>query len=328
LVVVCFRGREDVEINCHGGTASVDELLHALEQAGAAVIDWQALLPLLCRNMIEAEAIAALAAARTQRTTAMLLDQLNGALEAAVRDIIGLLSREDTLGLAEARLRRLLGLAQFGLKLIEGWRIAIVGRPNVGKSSLVNAIVGYDRAITAPSEGTTRDVIRIESAVGGLPVELFDSAGIDTPGDELEHLAVQRTIKLAGRSDLQLVVLDLSRTLSDRDREILQLCQNPLIVANKADLPDAWRAEQLFPEAVKVSALTGENVSKLLDKLSARLCESGPEPGAAVPFTNRQVVLLRAAAEHLQAAKPDQAGGKLVELIGSGQCCSSASGVG
>ena len=133
-----------------------------------------------------------------------------------------------------------------GVKLREGWKVVLTGRPNVGKSRLLNAISGFERAIVSPTPGTTRDVVASATAVNGWPVAFHDTAGLREPGDEVEAEGVKLAIERAQRADLRLVVLDASAALEGEDRELLErLGDGAVVVANKCDLTEAWEAASL-----------------------------------------------------------------------------------
>ena len=146
----------------------------------------------------------------------------------------------------------LLGRADVGLRLIAGWRVVLAGRPNVGKSRLLNALTGYDRAIVDATPGTTRDVVTARTALEGWPVELADTAGLRPSDDPIEAAGVALARARQGEADLVLVVLDRSEPLTDIDRAVVSEQARGLIVANKCDLPAAWSPADL--DAVAVSA--------------------------------------------------------------------------
>ena len=118
----------------------------------------------------------------------------------------------------------------------------IGGRPNVGKSRLLNALAGFPRAIVDPAPGTTRDVVRYPTSFGGWPVELADTAGLRGTDDLVESLGIERSRREQHQADLVLLVLDRSEPLQAIDRELIATTQGALLVANKSDLPPAWAA--------------------------------------------------------------------------------------
>ena len=176
-----------------------------------------------------------------------------------------------------------------GLRLNRGFRVALAGRPNVGKSRLLNALAGFERAIVAASPGTTRDAITARLAIGGLPVEVCDTAGLRDSTDPIEAAGVALAKRRHARADLVLVVLDRSRPLSDEDRALLAAQRSALLVANKIDLPPAWSPEREGFVCASVSAETGAGLDDLTASIASRLL---PEPlpiGAGVPFRAEHV---------------------------------------
>jgi tRNA modification GTPase len=158
--------------------------------------------------------------------------------------------------------------------------VTVAGAPNVGKSSLVNALAGYQRSIVAPTPGTTRDVVTVNLAVDGWPLELSDTAGLRTAGESLEVAGIQRARAAAAGADLCLWVLDASAepVWPDAGAGAVRL------VVNKVDLPPAWDLNQA-EGAVRVSAQTGDGLPELCAALSGWLVPDVPPEGTAVPFT-------------------------------------------
>jgi tRNA modification GTPase len=184
-----------------------------------------------------------------------LLDQANGALDHELQLIHASMDM--------ARLDDLIARGRVGTRLLEGWRVVLAGRPNVGKSRLLNALVGFDRAIVDPTPGTTRDIVTSTTAFDGWPVELGDTAGLRAARDAIEAEGVERALASQRAADLILLVLDRSEPLTDQDRSLIAEYPAALIVANKVDLPSAWdgRDVQFFPfdqATISPSPLVGE----------------------------------------------------------------------
>src|SRR5262245_8074649 len=165
-----------VELHCHGGPQVVRLLMDVFTERGAAACTWPDFLRAIGGELSRVEAQILLAHAPTVRTAGILLDQMQGAFANGVEEIHILLRAGDTVH-AKARLDELLQYASVGRHLVEPWRIVIAGAPNVGKSSLANALAGYERAIVSPVPGTTRDIVTTPLAIDGWPVELTDTAG-------------------------------------------------------------------------------------------------------------------------------------------------------
>jgi tRNA modification GTPase len=187
-------------------------------------------------------------------------------------------------------LESLLHRANIGLHLVHPWRVVIAGPPNVGKSSLLNALLGYERAIVFDQPGTTRDVVAAQAALDGWPIELFDTAGLRESRDALEAAGIDLARQKLAEADLVLLVFDASASWTPADAEMLSQWPSALVVHNKCDLAPVPFDR---PTGLLTSALTGERIGELIEQIIARLVLESPRPGDAVPFTLRQVELLR-----------------------------------
>ena len=174
--------------------------------------------------------------------------------------------------------------AEVGLKMVDGWRVVLAGRPNVGKSRLLNALAGYERAIVDPSPGTTRDVVTIRAAFDGWPVELADTAGLRASDDAIEAAGVASALVRQGTADLVVLVLDRSGPFTEDDRRWIASYPDALLVANKSDLPPAWDPEGLGLDVATVSAERGDGIEALASAIARRLVPDPPAPGSGVPF--------------------------------------------
>jgi len=292
-VVVRRHGPEEVEVHCHGGHAAVAALGKALIDQGGQAVRWQDWAVEHYRDPIAAQASVALAGARTERTALVLLDQFHGALRQAIDAVRQSLDRQDVAS-AAGQLERLLARAETGRHLVEPWRVVLAGLPNVGKSSLINALVGYQRAIVHPAPGTTRDVVSAITAVDGWPVELSDTAGLRSGGGELERAGITLAKQKLAAADLVVLVFDLSRPWSAADAALVESRTDAMVVHNKRDLPVG--PARARPEGLWTSALYGEGVDALVRAIAERLVPHPPPAGAAVPFTAEQVDRLESAA--------------------------------
>ena len=293
-----------LELHCHGGRANVRFLLDLLAARGLRVCDWREFLRRTEPDPLRAAAAVALAEAPTVRTAAILLDQYHGAFAAALDAVTAALDRGDV-NAASAVLDALARYAPLGRRLTAPWRVAVAGPPNVGKSSLVNALAGYQRSIVAPTPGTTRDVVTTRLAIDGWPVELADTAGVREATDVLEMQGVRMARETTADADLCLWVLDASAPAGQAFPSDRQTGKPDLRVVNKIDLPPAWDLAEA-PGAVHVSARTGAGLAELCAAVGRRLVPDPPPAGAAVPFTAALAEGVLAAQGFLRLGQTDE----------------------
>jgi tRNA modification GTPase len=300
--------REDViEVHCHGGVAAQRAVLRLLVHLGARPADPGEFTKRAFLNgridLAQAESVAAIVSARSSGALRASVRQLEGGLSerlrAVRRALVGLLAQiEATVdfsdedldvldwgglgdGLLTVRkdLEKLLRTAFVGRALEQGLRTAIVGKPNVGKSSLLNALLMRERAIVSSIPGTTRDTVEELMEIGGIPIHLVDTAGMRVGGDYVEQMGVARSVKAIEQADLVLAVLDMAVPWDDEDREFIQGLDRTrtIVVCNKIDLVagGAARAGALGSllgdapspllgwHACGVSAVTGEGLEEL-----------------------------------------------------------------
>jgi len=315
-VVVARREPQRVEVHCHGGRAAVRAVVEDLIGLGCREVPWPEFVSWLAADRLIAEATIALAAACTERTAAVLMDQYRGALGAAVRQVLAEISAGDTATAAEA-LRRLSRRGDFGLHLTRPWRVAVAGCANVGKSSLINALLGYPRSIVYHEPGTTRDVVTAWTAIDGWPVELADTAGLRDSHDALEAAGMALAREHLAAADAVLLAIDSTQPWTCEDQRLQDAWPDALLVDTKCDLPPAGPAGPGGrPAGLRTSARTGDGLVQLLQALAARLVPEPPAPGAAVPFTPPQVAALRSALTALEAGDARQATLILTSLCG------------
>ncbi len=292
VVAILLPGEPaEVEIQGHGGPAAIELVLDALVRAGAERSRASAWVRHSAGSSLRAEARLDLPHATTLRTAAHLLDQADGALD---RELARIASEVDTDAAATLeRLDALMARADVGVHLVRGWRVVLAGRPNVGKSRLLNALLGFQRAIVDPTPGTTRDVVSAGTAFDGWPVTLADTAGLRESDDPIEREGVARAREHQRSADLVVLVLDRSEPLAAEDHRLMADYPEALIVANKADLPGVWDHDGLV-----VSAERGDGIDRLSAEIGRRLVPDPPAGGAAMPFRprhRRQLDLIRQA---------------------------------
>ncbi|MBA2227590.1 MAG: 50S ribosome-binding GTPase [Gemmataceae bacterium] len=290
-VIVAVTAADTVEIHCHGGVRLVRCLVEELQAAGAVEVDALEEHPLL----------HLLAHAPTRRVAALLLDQWQGACAQALRQVI---EKQDSGTLAT--LARYAPLAEH---LMTPWRVAIVGPPNAGKSSLLNALAGFPRAIVSPIPGTTRDAVTVTLAFDGWPIQLIDTAGLRETSDALEAAGIARTRSWLSQADLVLWVADAA----SGDGLEAELPPQALLVANKCDLlaEDAV----LPPHAWRISVRTGAGLEALCAGILNRLVPDPPPPGAPVPFTPLLAKAVLQAWDDWQQGDPAAACARLRQIL-------------
>lgn len=301
-----YTGEDIVEIALHGSPVLVSAILETLCRAGARMakpgeFTLRAFLngridlaqAEAVRDVIEASTVQQAQVAARQRSgelsreiapiQSLLIDlivQLESAVE-FVEDDLPSESRAAVAGKLDTTLGRIRGAIESyrrGRIIHDGFRLAITGRPNVGKSSLFNALLGRDRSIVTENAGTTRDVVSEVGNIEGIPVRLADTAGVRDSSDKVEQLGVDRTFGAIADSDLVLLVIDLGseRTIEDDMLRGKLSGLDAIVVANKMDLSSAWSEEEVFSFAggwpsVRVSARNGDGIADLRSCMMARL---------------------------------------------------------
>ncbi|MFI4973776.1 MAG: tRNA uridine-5-carboxymethylaminomethyl(34) synthesis GTPase MnmE [Caulobacterales bacterium] len=341
-----YTGEDAAELHLHGGTAVVGAVSHALAGLGLRLAEpgefTRRAFEAGRLDLDQAEAVADLVDAETDAQARQAMDQLQGALgrryeawrEQLVEALANLEAAVDfpdeelpTEVAERARphveqlareLRAALADAARGQSVREGYRIAIVGAPNAGKSSLLNALAGRDAAITAPSPGTTRDIIEATMVLQGYKVLLGDTAGLRATCDPVEAEGVRRARTWAEGAALRLLVIDRSGDagLSREATEVVR--PGDVLVLNKADLPpgdDAGRAAALAANrgvtVVELSALAEPDMKGFRTMLSARVVADLAGADVAPVTRQRHEALLREALEHVERAATNLAAPEL-----------------
>jgi tRNA modification GTPase len=326
-----YTGEDLVEVSCHGGPLPAERVLETLWRAGARPADPGEFTRRAFLNgridLAQAEAVAQLIEARGERAQRSALAQLQGGLSRRVRDeadrIRAALARitvfldfdedvpeppdqaalEHELRAAAGGLRRLVDTHTPSARL-RGATVAIVGRPNVGKSSLLNALAGFDRALVHPAEGTTRDVVDVVVHWDGVPVRLVDTAGLRNGGDPVEMAGMERTRRELESADLVLWVVDGSAAPGEADHQVGRGLdgRHPVwVAANKTDRGQAdlkWVSAYSPEGATRTSAVSGLGLCGLREELEVRLAA---RPAAVTDAENGAVVNERHAHALLEA---------------------------
>lgn len=276
VMVALMRGpksftREDiVEINCHGGIIALQSVLEILLKHGARLAEPGEFTKRAFLNgridLSQAEAVMDLIQAKTTKAMKASVNQLSGSLSQKIRQLrqdmlntlaqvevtidypeyddveeLSLQQLETTAQSVKSQIQAILNQAQQGKLFREGIATAIIGRPNVGKSSLLNRLIGQEKAIVTNIAGTTRDVIEEYVNVRGVPLKLIDTAGIRETDEIVEQIGVEKSKKMMAEADLVLLLINRSEPLTDEDMALLQATQDKprIIILNKLDLADA-----------------------------------------------------------------------------------------
>ena len=311
--VLLRRPQNDVlEIHCHGGSGVANRLVDALTSNEGEKLTPGEWLQSNYTSPVAAAAHAALAKATTLRAAAILLDQYHGALDRALENILDQLHRGEASRAAQS-IKGLLAAAPCGCHLVEPWRVVVAGRPNVGKSSLINALLGFRRAIVHDTPGTTRDLLTARTAIDGWPVEFCDTAGLR----DAEHILEQEGIALARQqaesASLVLLVFDATHPWSDEDSDACRHFPNAIPVFNKIDLLEA--TEGSHPPGQKVSAFRGDGIDELLRAIAKSLVPTPPHQRDPVPFLPQQTSTLKEVSQIIQSGDLPEASRRITDMI-------------
>lgn len=343
-----FTRENVVEINTHGGIAVTNEILQLLIRQGARMAEPGEFTKRAFLNgrvdLTQAEAVMDIIRAKTDKAMTIAVKQLDGSLSQLINDtrqeIFNTLAQvevnidypeyDDVEEMTTALLREktqefqsllesLLRTAKRGKILREGLSTAIIGRPNVGKSSLLNNLLREDKAIVTDIAGTTRDVIEEYVNIKGVPLKLVDTAGIRETDDLVEQIGVERSKKALQEADLVLLVLNASEKLTDQDRALLNLSQdsNRIILLNKTDLEQKIELEQLPDDYIPISVLTNQNINLIEDRINQLFFDNAGlvEQDATYLSNARHISLIEKAVQSLEAVNDGLALGMPVDLL-------------
>ena len=342
-----------VEINCHGGLLATNRILQLVLSYGARMAEPGEFPKRAFLNgrldLSQSEAVMDLIRAKTDKSMKVALNQLDGNLSHLIRklrkDILDVLAQVEvnidypeydaveemtTKMLKEKateirqRIEALLKTAKQGKVLREGLATAIIGRPNVGKSSLLNSLLHEDKAIVTNVAGTTRDVIEEYVNVDGVPLKLIDTAGIRDTKDQVEKIGVERSRKALDAADLILLLIDNSEELTAEDRELLEATKDKqrIVILNKTDLPNKVDRSELkklvgSDKLIETSIVKNEGMNQLGETISKMFFEEGIENNQnSVMVTNaRHIGLLHQADDALGDVLKGIAAGMPVDLV-------------
>jgi len=344
VLIVFFKAphtytREDmVEINCHGGLAAQKKILRLVLDAGARIAEPGEFTKRAFLNgridLSQAEAVVDIIRAKTDKALSLANHQLSGGLSNQISTIrqrlldvlahiaanidfpdedipetdIEYIAKEisDVKGLINNLLNRI----SAGRIIREGLATLILGNTNVGKSSLLNALLDEERAIVTDIPGTTRDIIEEYIDINGIPIKIIDTAGIRETADEVEKIGIQRAMKYLQEAELVLLMIDVSRELTQDDKNLIQLIKNKTTIAviNKVDLPaklDEEEVKKIVPaeRIVKISALKHEGIQELKNVIyDVTTAKMGVSDESLIGAGERQRKVIETARDFLDSA--------------------------
>ena len=316
-----YTGEDVVEINCHGGFISVKKILELILTKDVRLAEAGEFTKRAFLNgridLSQAEAVIDVIKSKTDKAQEVAQSQLEGSLAKKIRELRNKVtevlaqlevsidfSDEDVEDITykeigekslelRAEIKKLYDSAESGKILRDGLKTVIIGKPNVGKSSLLNSILGENRAIVTEIPGTTRDVIEEFVNIKGIPLKIVDTAGIRETEDIVEKIGVQKSKESIESADLVIIVLDSSKQLSDEDLEILQSAQSKktIVLLNKIDLEqviDESEIEKFVGKEniIKISALKNEGIEQIHDKIEAMVFTGDVKSSSSLVITN------------------------------------------
>lgn len=335
-----YTGEDTVEFHCHGSPAVLSAGLEALYLAGARPANRGEFTKRAFLNgqlgLTQAEAVIDLIEAETADAAANAAGQVGGKLQKALSPIyndltdlcshfhavldypdediedFGLQNYSSSLKANAKALYALLQTYGQGKILRHGVAAAIVGKPNVGKSSLLNALAGYERVIVTEIAGTTRDTVEETVMVGSTKLRLIDTAGIRDTADTIEAMGVERSKKEAENADLVIFVCDGSKELTEEDRAVIEVCmdaENAIALINKSDLGSKVIPSDLpFMTVIPISAKNGDGLGLLADAVDTMFAGNTPCDGSILTNTRQYDAIRRAYESMLQALQGLQLG--------------------
>lgn len=321
-----FTGENMAEINCHGGLYVTRRILTLLLASGAR----QALNGEFTKraflngriDLTQAEAVNDLIIADSHGSARLAVNSLSGSISRLLRPLIndleqviahievnidypeyddnGIITASEIKPLMQdwiSRCQRILAAAESTMVIKEGVRTVIIGKPNVGKSSLLNALLAQDKAIVSEYAGTTRDLVEGDIHLGAVTLHLIDTAGIHESDDYVENIGIQKSLQALEEAQLVIVILDGSAPLDQQDQELLERTEgrNRIIVYNKADI-------ERHEGQICVSALNGD-VEQLVEAINRMFAENQQMLDQPVLNNERQISLMRQASEHIRQAQ-------------------------
>ncbi len=330
-----YTGEDVVEINCHGGVVLLKKILRLVLQNGAQAAAPGEFTKRAFLNgkldLSEAESVMTLISAQGEQGANAAFNQLEGGLSRKIEKInssllslaahiaawvdypddeieeLGNNELYSTIYNAHLELCALLSNFDSGMAVTNGVEAAIVGKPNVGKSTLMNLLTGYDRSIVTEIEGTTRDVVEETVNLNGCILRISDTAGMRETGDIVEKLGVERSRKKLERAAIVFAVFDLSKPLSDEDKELIDECKdkNVIPIVNKTDLEprlDVDYIKNKLGSPLFISAKIGDGYNDLCDRVAELMGTKNFDTTSAMLVNERQRICCQKASDALKDA--------------------------
>ncbi len=294
-----YTGEDIVEINCHGGVSCTNKILELTLNNGCRLAEPGEFIKRAFLNgkkdLLEAESIADLINAKTEEARKMSMKGITGELSKMIKTLreklLTIIANievnidypeyedaivytnellEENISEIKKSLEKILKESEKGRIIKDGLNIGIIGKPNVGKSSLLNHLLGEEKAIVTDIEGTTRDIVEGKIILNGITLNLIDTAGIRETENVVEQIGVEKSKKILDESDLIIAIFDGSRPLSEEDNKILESLKNKkvIIVLNKVDLPQMIDLKNFSPfSIVETSIINNKGVTDILEKI-------------------------------------------------------------
>lgn len=327
-----YTGEDVVEISCHGGLLVTKQVLRAALANGAVPAEAGEFTKRAFLNgkmdLTRAESVMNIISAKSEQAKSAALNTLDGALYKKISEISLLLKKiaaqmaawvdypdeeiddlsddklKETLLMAKAELEKLIKSFDVGQIIIEGVETAIVGKPNVGKSTLMNLLSGCEKSIVTSVAGTTRDIVEETVTLGNNVLRLADTAGLHDTEDTVEKIGVDRTRQKLDRASLVLAVFDSSTEIDDEDMEIIKMCngKNAVAIINKTDLNKNFNAEKInksFENVVYLSAKDRNGIQELEKAIEKTLGTADFDTSATTLMNERQLACCKAALQSI-----------------------------